>query len=185
MGGQYALAVAHGLAGRVDQVIVVAGCAPLDEPAHFALLSSLDQRLTRLSQRAPVVARSAFFAMRTTAARAPQRFLRSSRRTMGPSDGPVLDRPDTRYVQLVREGLARTSGAADEYETWVKPWRFAPGEVRAPAQLWWGADDRLVARGLMQPLADQLPHASFHVVPDAGHFVAFDRWRDVLAPVTA
>jgi pimeloyl-ACP methyl ester carboxylesterase len=185
MGGQYALAVAHRLPTRVARAIVVAGCAPLDEPAHFAELTDLDQRLTRLSRRSPSVARAVFGAMRTLARHAPKRFLASSSRQMGPADASVIERPETRYAAMIAHGLRHTRGAVDEYVAWAEPWGFELAAVTTPVDVWWGDADRLVARQLIEPLAHQLPHAEFTVVPGAGHFVAFDRWEDVLAPVAA
>jgi pimeloyl-ACP methyl ester carboxylesterase len=183
MGGQYALALARALAPRVDTAIVVAGCPPLDNDDSMARLNRMDQRLASLSTKSASMARATFATMRALAGHMPKRFAERSARSLGPYDADVVTRPTTGYSAMVAEGLRQTMGAVDEYRAFVGPWGFTPAEVEVPVQLWWGSDDPLVARELIESLAEALPSCELHAVADAGHFVAFDRWREVLAPL--
>jgi pimeloyl-ACP methyl ester carboxylesterase len=185
MGGQYALALAHSLADRVDMTIVVAGCPPLDDPHHFAALSRLDQRLSEQARHHPARARATFGAMRAMARWAPKRFTETSARGLGAVDGAVARRPAIAYAPMVAEALRQSHGAVDEYRVFTDPWGFDPSGVTTPVQVWWGTDDQLVSRPLLDALVASLPACHLTVVPDAGHFVAVDRWADVLAPVAA
>jgi pimeloyl-ACP methyl ester carboxylesterase len=63
MGGQYAAALGHAMPTRVLRVAIVAGAVPLTEPGTFAELPFFDRAYTRLSQRAPGVARLCFRTM--------------------------------------------------------------------------------------------------------------------------
>ncbi len=83
---------------------------------------------------------------------------------------------------MMAEGLRQTKGSVDEYRVFVEPWGFQLSDVAAPVSLWWGEDDRLVTRALIDTLAGGLRRCELTVAPDAGHFVAVDRWPDMLAP---
>lgn len=181
MGGQYALALAHELADRIDATIVVAGCPPLDDPANFAALNRLDRRLSVQARHHPGRARLTFAAMRAMARHAPKRFTASSARDLGAADGEVVRRATTAYAAMVAEALRQSRGAVDEYRVFTDPWGFDPGAVVTPVHVWWGTDDQLVARPLIDALVEALPVCHLTEVPGAGHFVAFDRWGDVLA----
>lgn len=185
MGGQYALGLAHSLANRIDTTIVVAGCPPLDDPTNFAALNRLDQRLSKLARRHPARAHATFGVMRAMARWAPKRFTDTSARDLGAVDGDVARRPAIAYAPMVAEALRQSHGAIDEYRVFADPWGFDPSTITAPVHVWWGTDDQLVARPLVDALVASLPAGRLTVVPDAGHFVAVDRWADVLAPVAA
>ena len=43
------------------------------------------------------------------------------------------------------------------------------GALRMPALVIWGEADQIVPASVGQALADALPHAHFHVLPDCGH----------------
>jgi pimeloyl-ACP methyl ester carboxylesterase len=43
------------------------------------------------------------------------------------------------------------------------------GELRMPALVLWGAQDRIVPVEVGRALAEELPHAHFHVLPKCGH----------------
>ncbi len=180
MGGQYALALAHALPDRVSRLAVVAGVLPLDDPGVRAGLSRVDRRLTFLSCRLPTIGALTFAGMREVAQRTPHGFARSSARATGPADAAIIDGDPLAYAGTVVEALRRPRGAVEEYRVFAAPWGFAPEDVSTPARVWWGEEDRLVPRGDAETLGRRLPQAELTVVPGAGHFVAFQRWAEVL-----
>lgn len=181
MGGQYAVALAYGLGTRVRRVTVVAGCPPLDDPELFDQLSRFDKRMAARGRHHRLAARATFAAMRTMARHLPKQFTSASARDLGPHDAEVMRRGATRYPQMVAEGLRQPEGAVDEYRAFVEPWGFDPVEVAQPVRIWWGDQDQLVPRSFIDVLGRSLGSSEVSVVRDAGHFVAFDRWPDVLA----
>lgn len=183
MGGQYALALAHVFGSRVESVQVVAGCPPLDDAGNFDALSALDKRLSRMAKKNVLGARATFAAMRSMARHLPAQFVKASARDLGPHDARMAEMPSTGYAAMIAEGLRQTKGAVDEYRVFVEPWGFDSSDISVPVRVWWGDQDRLVSRQLIDALVKPLPVCELTVVPDAGHFVAFDRWPDVLAPV--
>ncbi|MCU0269325.1 MAG: alpha/beta hydrolase [Acidimicrobiales bacterium] len=183
LGGPYALALARSLGERVTAVVVVAGTVPLDDPDAFEELNRMDRRLCRLSRKHPSEARAVFQATRELALRSPKRFAKASARELCAADADVVRAGAEWYAAAVAEGLRHPRGVVDEYRVMAAPWGFAPEEVVAAVQLVQGADDTLVPPVWSQRLADRLPTADLTVVDGAGHFVAYGRWRDVLAPL--
>lgn len=185
MGGQYALALASGLGDRVARVTVVAGCPPLDDPACFDQLSAFDKRMSTRGRHHELAARATFAAMRSTARHLPAQFASASARSLGPHDAEVARRRSTGYARMVAEGLRQTKGAVDEYRAFVEPWGFDASSIEQPVRVWWGDQDQLVPRPLLDALVALLPSCEVTVVADAGHFVAYDRWAEVLGPHTS
>jgi pimeloyl-ACP methyl ester carboxylesterase len=86
MGGQYAAAVGYALRSRVNRVAIIAGALPLDEPGVFGELPRIDRVYTRMSQRAPWVARQCFRTMSWAAGAAPALYGRLAARELGAAD---------------------------------------------------------------------------------------------------
>lgn len=180
-GGQYALAVARGLADRVDRCAVIAGCLPLDDPGVFAGLNRVDRTLVRLARRAPAPARSFFRLTAVLAARWPSALLRTALVGVPPDEADAVRARGDWLPQLMAEGARQPRGAVDEYLTLSDPWGFAPEDVTVPVRVFQGGDDTLVPPAWGETLAGRLPDASYVVYPGEGHFVALTRRREVLA----
>ena len=57
---------------------------------------------------------------------------------------------------------ARALGSRTEVTSWL-------GALRMPTLVIWGEADQIVPASIGRALADALPHAHFHVLPDCGH----------------
>ncbi len=181
LGGQFALAIGARLPDRVSRVAVIAGCPPLDDPAMFAALNRVDRTLSRLSHRARPAARAVFALMGRNAQRSPKRFAARSAKSMPASDRAVLLRDEgVAFSAAVAEGMRQPNGVVDDYRAFTGPWGFAPEDVHVAVRLWWGEDDTLVSKTLTDELVRRLPHVELTQVRNAGHFLAVDRWADVL-----
>lgn len=80
LGGQYALALAHALAPRVERAAVVAGAVPLDRPGGLDELNEMDRRLIRLAQDHPARQHAYLRSTGLLARYSPAAFARSSGR---------------------------------------------------------------------------------------------------------
>src|SRR5204863_8806982 len=89
-GAPYALAVAHGLAHRVDGAVVVAGAGEIGEWATLKDLARSDRQLTWLALHTPAVARAVLRVGDIGARVAPRLSLRSVATEMPKSDRRVL-----------------------------------------------------------------------------------------------
>jgi len=172
MGGQYAAALGHAMPSRVTRVAIIAGALPLTEPGVFAQLPSFDRAYTRLSQRAPWVARQCFRTMALIARSAPTLNGRLAARELGGADAAVLRAEGfDAFSHVSYEGLRRASGVIEDYRAWARPWGFAPEDLGVPVDVWSGAEDELVPAAWGRELAQRIPDATHYVRP-GGHFVA-------------
>lgn len=172
MGGQYAAALGHALPSRVIRVAIIAGALPLTEPGTFSELPFFDRAYTRLSQRAPSVARMCFRTMSLMARTAPTLNGRLVALELGGPDAAVLEAEGYEaFSHVSHEGLRRPFGVVDDYRTWVLPWGFAPEDLRVPVDVWSGLEDHLVPGSWGDELAQRIPGAT-HYLRRGGHFVA-------------
>ncbi|MBA8958775.1 pimeloyl-ACP methyl ester carboxylesterase [Rhodococcus percolatus] len=179
MGGQYALAVGSGVASRVTSVAVIAGALPLTEPGVFAQLPAGDRVFTRLSQHAPLVARSCFRVMGAVALRAPRLFRRLGARDLGAADAAVLRSEPVRNFSLMSgEALRTAPGMVEDYRAWMRPWGFAPEDLTVPVDVWGGTEDELVPTTWPPELARRIPGARLNI-RTGGHFMAHLHYREI------
>ena len=82
----------------------------------------------------------------------------------------------------MREALAQPTGMAQEYRAWARPWGFGLSDVRCPVTVWQGDSDALVPAQWARSLTADIPGAHLHSVAGEGHFLAYRRWDEVLAP---
>jgi hypothetical protein len=67
----------------------------------------------------------------------------------------------------------------------MRPWGFAPEDVRGLVQLWHGAQDELVPIDQAMHLAAALPRVQAALHPDEGHFFYRRRLREILGDLVA
>jgi pimeloyl-ACP methyl ester carboxylesterase len=185
MGGQYAAAVGYVLRQRVTRVAIIAGALPLTEPGVFDQLPTMDRVYTRLSQRAPWLARLSFRAMALMARFTPTLYGRMAARELGPSDAAVL-REDgfVRFARMSHEALRRPAGEVEEYRAWARPWGFAPEDLDIPVDIWFGSEDELVPRPWSHELAGRIRGATLNIRP-GGHFMAHLHYREIFETLLA
>jgi len=183
LGGDYALSCAHGLAERAERTTVIAGCLPLDDPTRRSELNKTDDRFARLAVEHPHRAERMFKVMAATAHRAAGAFVRSAARSLGGDDAEVVRRNGDWFVGASRPALSRPSGMVTEYRVMVQPWGFRADELAdrtGPISVWQGTADPLVPEAWGRELARELG-AELHLVEGAGHFLAVERWDQILA----
>ncbi len=181
-GAPYALACAATLGARVIRTAVVSGVGP---PGSTPASRSLFIRAgMALALRAQWSIRPFVLAASSLARRAPERYVDAVAARMNAADREILARPAVRamFAEDLREAFAQSGAAfAQDLALIAAPWPFDPARIDSPVALWHGDADRMIPRAGAEALARIVPHASFHRVPGAGHFLAFDRWREILA----
>lgn len=186
-GGPHALACGVTLADRVTEIVITAGCGPMDLEAIDRATAATDRFLTALCQRRPAVARAMMRSAAVTARLAPRAAVRSLAVGLSRSDRAVLRRADAAdvvasFVEALRPGPA---GSVEDYALLGDPWGFDVGDVAVPVTLWHGDDDTVVPPEQSRVLADLLPDATLRIVPAQGHFLLRDRLDDILGPLAA
>ncbi len=179
-GGQYALAAAFELSGRVTGCAVIAGCPPLDDPAIFKQSNRLDHALAILARRAPVALRVMAGSTRLLARHAPRALLRASLHGQVLAEAEAVSELGGWLPTILGEGAANGRGVVDEYLAAVAPWGFTPEDLSTSINVFQGTADTLVPEAWGRMLADRLPGASLTLYPGEGHFIALTRRDDVL-----
>lgn len=184
-GGQYALAVAHALADRVDRAAVIAGCLPLDDPATFAELDTPDKRLAKLTEKHPAFARAYFRMSHAGATHLPARIVEYSTKGLPDAEAEAVCVAGDWMARCLAEGSADPHGATDEYVAFVAPWGFTPEEVTTSVSVFQGDVDGFVPLAWSEELARRLPNASLTVYPGEGHLIGLTRRAEVLTCLLA
>jgi pimeloyl-ACP methyl ester carboxylesterase len=188
-GAPFAAACAAQLPDRVRVVGLLGGVAPPDAPGIRHSLSGLMRMMLRLARFAPLVLRGLF-----------RLNLRAIRR-----GGPATSRrmvawapePDRRFLQraAIRDGFMACfieacrqgpRGAVADFALIARPWGFDLGEVKTPALLWHGEQDRNVPVANGRYLAAAIPRcrATFYL-DDAHLSVPLTHQREILSALAA
>ena len=179
LGGQYAAALGYALSPRVSRIAIIAGVVPLTESRVFDGLPTIDRVFSRLSGRAPWVARHCFRTVRGAAASAPQLYGRIAARSLGAADDSVLRTEGyDKFASMSREALRQPQGMVEEYRAMNRPWGFAPEDLTVPVDVWAGRDDQLIDPDWPHQLTRRIPDATLHLRP-GGHFLAHLYYRDI------
>ncbi|HET7031102.1 MAG TPA: alpha/beta fold hydrolase [Candidatus Limnocylindrales bacterium] len=188
-GGPYALAAAVADPERVRAVAVVASDAPtgdypelLDElPAHIR------DRIRRVQAGDP----TGVSELRERIAV----FVADPDRLMsGATDPDDADDPDARLRRVPAQAASLRAmfegGFAQGDEGWTEDWLatyadwgFRLADVPGPVAVWRGDRDRLSAEADTLILARDIPGATLHVVPGAGHSLPMIAWSEILDSV--
>lgn len=170
LGGQYALALGR----AAHRLVLVAPALPLTG-RWLREVNPTDRLFARTAMRAPGMARVMLGTMRVAGpltSRVTQRLVCAEDREV------LVSLPE--FTSWMNEGLAQPGGVVDEYRSTVLPWGFDVADVTCPVVIWQGEQDTLVPPHWAAVFAEQLPNAQVRAVKEAGHFLAYRRWYDVL-----
>ncbi len=187
-GGPYALAAAHAHPERIRGLTLVSCAGQVGEWATIDEFDHTDHLVTRLAQRAPVLARGLVWSSVQVTRLAPATSARLARVDMSESDRKVMERfPSARvalavFTQAVMRGA---TGVVDDYRALARPWEFPVEEVHLPTHLWHATDDVNVPLRHTEALAARLPHAALTIWPGEGHLAVIPHAAEVLDGVVA
>jgi pimeloyl-ACP methyl ester carboxylesterase len=184
-GSPYVLACCLRLPDRVARAAIAGGLTPGAEAGviHRIVPRVIDPAVKRSLLFSRFVHRLVITGMR----KAPDRALASLNKTLPPSDQLVFGQPEIAgymvecAVEAAHRGLR---GWAYDDRILNEPWGFAPADIPSsvPVDLWWGDEDTSMPLARGEQLARDLPNATLHVRPGAGHFgIIFDAIDDIFA----
>ena len=182
-GAPYALAMAALVPKLVARTAIVSGIGPPGTMpiGQFRLRNYLG---LLLAPRAPWLVRPFTWGMGSLALSDPAAYLRMVAGALGPADAAVLKRPDVRamFVEDLAEAFAQSSRAMlHDLALIGDDWGFALETVRSPLRVWHGAADQAVPAAAARAIAGRVRGAELTLLPGEGHFLVFDRWREILA----
>ncbi len=108
-------------------------------------------------------------------------------RRMMTSDLPACDRAaiarvERQYIAMNLEAFRQGPDAfATELALVARPWGIRIEDIRVPVHLWHGDLDVSTPPAMGRHLAAAIPGCRTHLIADAGHFLAYSRWNEILA----
>jgi pimeloyl-ACP methyl ester carboxylesterase len=99
-----------------------------------------------------------------------------------PCDQAVLAGIAGPYAAMKREAFRQGPAAfATDLALASRPWGFRLQDIRVAVHLWHGELDVSTPLAMGRHLAATIPGCNARFVPGEGHFVAYRRWREILA----
>ncbi|HEY1011586.1 MAG TPA: alpha/beta hydrolase [Herpetosiphonaceae bacterium] len=183
-GGPYAMACAYALQERLSVVGLISSLAPFEAPGVLEGMARQLRLLPVIARRMPWLLLLSQKLAAPMARRNPARLIRAMFRGLPPNDAAVLaSHPAVNPIflhdapEIYRQGGA---GVAADIQLVTHPWGFRLEDIRAPVLLWQGEDDRNVPPAMGRYLARAIPGCQATFVPDAGHFMIYARWQELL-----
>lgn len=180
-GGPFACACAAELGDLVTRAAIVSGIGP---PGSMQASKSW---VVRVGFAAAASTPWLITLPLTVAARvgkhAPGFFLDLLGESLPTCDRAILSRPEVRTI-LVRD-LSEAfrngpRGFLQDLQLEARPWKVPFQRISCPVALWHGLSDTIVPPTATEALAALIPHASVRIFPQAGHFLVYEIWRDLL-----
>ncbi len=177
-GGPHTLACAALMPERVVAVSCLSGVAPypaegLDWLAGMGELNVQDFEMAVSGDPEEVGAAVAREAAEMRSA-SPEQMMEQMSSLLSAADADILSSEFGAFLhrQMVA-GLEHSSfGLLDDNLAFVRPWGFDPADILVPAQVWQGSQDLMVPFAHGRWLADRIPGAEAHLVPEFGHMTA-------------
>lgn len=182
-GGPFAAALPARYPDLVSRLALVAPVARVADLATSGPMSAFHTFCFRALPRLPLAVRAIFELYRAIALLSPSLAMRIATVRAGPADRAVMRSPALREIvgTTFAEGLRRgAGGAVVDMGVFAKPWDFEPADVRCPATVWTGGDDRNIPIAAALRLCRELPFAENIHRPDFGHLWITREFDDVL-----
>lgn len=184
-GGPHALALGALLPGRVARVAVLGCPAPDDDPS-FDVTAGMPE----MNLESHTMLRENPEDDRLGCEKAVQAFLDDPEAFLGQIDA-VVDPVDVaagrnlglraRMIDQLRDAFQNgAEGWFEDDMITVRPWGFAPEDVRGEVWLWHGELDRLVPIAHARHLAGRLPRCTALFLPGDGHLSPIARLPEIL-----
>jgi pimeloyl-ACP methyl ester carboxylesterase len=181
-GGPFATACAAQLGDRLTRAAIISGVGP---PNSMLSAKNWEVRVGfRAATSVPWAIVPPIAASALIGARIPGVFLDRLIARVPDCDREILCRPDIRCMMMNDIAEAFRNGHEaflHDLQLEASPWGIAFEQVSCPVALWHGALDTIVPPGATTAMAALLPHATVRIFPDAGHFLVFEVWHEILA----
>ena len=182
-GAPYALACAALLQERVVKTAIVSGIGPPGtmRGGKFQMRNRLG---LLIAPRAAWALRPFAWGMGSLGRGNPEAYLDAVGAVLNGADRQALAHPAVRtmFAEDLAEAFAQSSAAfVQDLALVAGDWGFDLGAVRSPVRLWHGGEDLAVPAVAAQAIAARVRGAQLTLLPRGGHFLVFERWREILA----
>ena len=182
-GGPYAAVCAWKIPQRLLAVGLVSAMGPVAGPEILEGMPRLNRLFLALARRGEWPMHPPARLLSLWARWWPAHYLETTNAYLPAPDLAVYARPEV--ARLMREDLAEAlrpghRGVVREIYLLVRPWDFQLQEVPLPVHLWHGEQDATVPLSVARVIAASLPHCRTTLLPEEGHFLFLNHWREIL-----
>lgn len=178
-GGPYALACAHRLANRINNVVLLSSTGPFDVPGLIDDMLDSNRALFELAAAQPDQLEAQLVAIAGT----PEALMAIIEGPLPEVDKTIFADVDIRamYMANLSETLKQgLKGMAWDMGIAARPWGFDPAEIKTPVQLYHGEQDLNLPVTMGRYLADVIPNCDANIFPNEGHLLMFSHWQTIL-----
>ena len=182
-GTPYALATAHALPQRIVSVHVISATPPIERMEDLKAYSPQFRMAMMVARYSPSLFPPLMRFVVRSIRSDPYAYLEGIMRNMTERDRAVFEDATLRenYVLgLVAGAKHGTQYLATEGLLGVHGWSARKLQISAPIDFYHGDADWQIAIDAARRWVAQIPGARFHVIPDAGHFLIYSHWRELL-----
>jgi pimeloyl-ACP methyl ester carboxylesterase/DNA-binding CsgD family transcriptional regulator len=185
-GTPYALATAWRLPERVRRVVLVAvvpEIAFLTDLAHYETVSRMALTVARLTPSLiGAVVRVMVRGIRADV----HQYIENAMAQSTESDRRVMK--DVVFRRMYTQSLLTAARQGDEHLAQeillsAKAWGIPFDAIKTDVTIWHGTGDRFAFVEGACKLASQLPNADLRLVADAGHYLLYSHWREILQSI--
>lgn len=182
-GGIFALACAFAMPERVSGVVVTGCPAPMDRPWAKERMRLMNRMGIWLALRAPWLLGAGTRLLAGVVRTYPEFFIREATRTNPPVDRRWLAETVVKgsEEESMREAFRQGgAGYVHDLRLLSRAWRFAPGDIRVPVQLWCGDQDNVIPPTHGMYLASVIAGSSLVMCPREGHMLMWNHLQEIL-----
>lgn len=185
-GTGYALAVASAMSERISTVHIVAAVPPITDLEDLRVYNPVFRMTLFIARYTPGLLPALMRVMVKDIRKNVYQYLEKIFADAPEQDRAILANP--RLRANIATGL-RASVQRNEQEIALevlltaREWEFDVSCLSMPIQIWYGEKDPLVALGASQKLTRLLPNTELKLIPDAGHYLLYSHWHEILRSI--
>jgi pimeloyl-ACP methyl ester carboxylesterase/DNA-binding CsgD family transcriptional regulator len=187
-GTAYALAVAAAMPERIHSVHIVAAVPPVSSLEDMRVYSPVFRMTLFIARYTPGLLPAVIRVMIKDIRKNVYQYLEKVFADAPEQDRQILANPRLRAnIAAGWRASAQHSeqGIAQEVLLTAKDWELDLSRIPMRVRIWYGEKDPLVSPEATNKLATLLPDAEVILVPEAGHYLLYSHWQEILQSVNA
>lgn len=181
LGGPFSLACARQLEKRIKRLVLVAGFGPVNNVKDLEGMYAPNRLMFFLARYEHILAETIMtFAIHKITMEAYQE---NQWRSLSTADKALIG--DRTVKDRIKESHLENSRHSN-YNTFMEvflaacSWGFELSDINVPVELWQGEQDCIVPPHMARNMAAKLTNCRLRLIPDAGHYILFHCWKDIL-----
>lgn len=182
-GGPYVAACAHRIPARLSSAAIVSGIGPVDLPGATDGMLVFNRVSLWIARNLRPASDAALALTARALRRDPERWFLRALAGLPEADRVILADPlvrDAMLADMVEATSRGSSGMADDFALFSKPWGFRLDEIRVRVHLWHGELDRNCPISMGRAVARAIPDCVASFDPGGGHLFMLRRTDELM-----